>query len=53
MKNQLMLIAANLNANPQKRKAIAIIVSVSVAVIGLIVPGVAALAGPISGEVGR
>ena len=52
MKNQLSLGFAQFSANPNAGKIVAVVMLVSLAVIGLVIPGVAAFAGPISGEAG-
>jgi hypothetical protein len=52
MKHQLTFAVAQFSANPNAGKIVALVLFVSVTVIGLVVPGVAALAGPISGEAG-
>jgi hypothetical protein len=52
MKNQLSFALAQFSANPNAGKIVSVVLFVSLAVIGLVVPGVAALAGPISGESG-
>lgn len=52
MKNQLSLSIARFSANPNAGKIVSVVMLISFAVIGLVVPGIAAFAGPISGDAG-
>jgi hypothetical protein len=52
VKNQVSLALAQFSANPNAAKVVSVVLFVSFAVIGLFVPSVVALAGPISGEGG-
>jgi hypothetical protein len=52
MKNQLSVTVAQFTANPNAGKIVSVVMLISFAVIGLVIPGIAAFAGPVSGEAG-
>ena len=52
MKNQLSLSIAQFTGNPNAAKIVSVVMLISFAVIGLVLPGVAAFAAPVSGDAG-